>query len=45
MGKLIKYISILIVIVLLLSACGKAVIKMKGKMLLKQKPQNIKVVP
>ncbi|CAC8617002.1 Oligopeptide-binding protein oppA [Staphylococcus aureus] len=29
MGKLIKYISILIVIVLVLSACGKAVIKAK----------------
>ena len=46
MGKLIKYISILIVIVLVLSACGKSSNKDEGvKMLLKQKPQNIKVVP
>lgn len=29
MGKLIKYISILLIVVLVLSACGKAVIKMK----------------
>ena len=45
MGKLIKYISILLIVVLVLSACGKSSNKDEGvKMLLKQKRQNIKVV-
>lgn len=45
MGKLIKYISILLIVVLVLSACGKSSNKDEGvKDATKKKRQNIKVV-